>query len=333
VFRCLIVTVAVVLAIPGQSSATVNIWLSGVGTMVPGSSFPLTSSAVPVLEPYLGGPGSIYIWGRPDASKSLADISLNLVAETQPVCSTSCVIPNAVAFASATVFNEPFGMPSVVRFEYINDSTGMPPLPIDANRIDGMDGLRIFEGGEVRAVGIGSFADPYYDAAHNSWLIAKVTYNVLATGENTATRLFLEIGSIGLNHTGETTANASVIFGDATDQQLNGHDDRGIHPGNFDALIRPRPLPGDADRNGVVATADFNIWRTNFGSTTQLAADHNKNGIVDAADYTIWRDNLGRSAGSAAASLAVPEPCATALLSVAMSALFVARRLSFSRAK
>jgi hypothetical protein len=328
VFRRFAVTVVVVLAVPGQSSATVNIWLSTSGTT--SSLFPATPFAVPVFQPYLGGSESIFIWGRPDPGKSLVNLSLNLFAETQPICTPECVTPNAIAFTSATIFNPQFGEPTVTRFEYVDDSTAAPPLPITPNRVDGITGVTIFENGAIPPVGIGSMADPGYDTSNNSWLIAKVDYAALSTGENSQTRLYLEIGHIGLNHAGESTAACSVIFGDALDEPLNGLGDREMPSGNFDALIQPRILPGDADRNGVVEPADYSIWRATFGSTTQLAADHNTNGTVEAGDYVIWRRYLGQSAGAGSASSAahaIPEPSAALLMLVAAATRFRRKRV------
>ena len=310
--------VAVVLCLPNRSTGTVNIWLSETGTAVPGSSFPATSDAVPSVAPYLGTSKTIYIWGRPDTGESLVNLSLNLVAETQPLCSPACATPAAIAFTSVTLFNETFGSPSVRRFEYVDDSTSTPPLPIEPNRIDGIEALRVFDTGSLPAIGIGTTSDPRYDSMHNSWLIAEVTYDVLTTGADSETRLFLEIGPIGMNHAGEETSDTFVVFGHASDVTLNGHNDRGVHPGSFDARIFPRHLPGDANMNGVVEPADYMIWQMNFGSTMLLAADHNHNGIVDAADYSIWRDHLGLSFG-AGTGTAIPEPASVLILFSAAS--------------
>lgn len=324
--------VALVLLDASGSRAAVDFWLSSAATPMPGSAFPSSPGEVPNFEPFVGGSGKIYIWGRPEPGKSLVDFSLNLVAETQPFCSPVCTVPNAISFTSAVVFNPTFGGVPVRRFEYVDDMTGPTPLPLGTTRIDGLDGLRIFEGGPIPAVGIGSFADPLFDSAHMSWLIAEVSYNALATGESSDTRLFLEIGPIGMNHAGEGTIAAYVQFGDASDVTLNAHDNRGVHPGNIDGFIHPRVLPGDADRNGVVAYADYPIWRSNFGSMTQLAADHNHNGKVDAADYVVWRNNLGQTAGLGSA-MTTPEPSAALLLGPAVFAAWHFRWRNVSRPK
>lgn len=76
-------------------------------------------------------------------------------------------------------------------------------------------------------------------------------------------------------------------------------------------------LPGDYNLDGDVDAADYNIWQTDFGSNTQLAADGSENNIVDAADYVVWRENLGTSIAGAAALLSVPEPATAVLLVIA----------------
>jgi hypothetical protein len=61
-------------------------------------------------------------------------------------------------------------------------------------------------------------------------------------------------------------------------------------------FVPPAGNPGDYNDNGTIDAPDYDIWKTNFGSTDNLAADGNANGTVDAADYTVWRDHLGDSA-------------------------------------
>lgn len=81
-----------------------------------------------------------------------------------------------------------------------------------------------------------------------------------------------------------------------------------------------RVVAADFDHNGIVEAADYAVWRSSFGSTTNLAADANGNGKVDSADYVIWRQNIGNIrgtfAGSGGGSLlpgGVPEPTSVTL--------------------
>ena len=73
---------------------------------------------------------------------------------------------------------------------------------------------------------------------------------------------------------------------------------------------------GDYNGNGSVGPEDYDLWRSNFGSTSNLAADGNGNDVIDAADYVVWRDNLGAGAGSGLT--AVPEPSVLAFVMFAM---------------
>jgi hypothetical protein len=50
--------------------------------------------------------------------------------------------------------------------------------------------------------------------------------------------------------------------------------------------------PGDYNRNGIVETGDYQLWRAAFGNAgANLVADGNGDGFVDAADYVVWRKN------------------------------------------
>jgi hypothetical protein len=97
----------------------------------------------------------------------------------------------------------------------------------------------------------------------------------------------------------------------------------------FVTLLTPA-VPGDYNGDGQVDDGDFDLWKSTFGSTEDLAADGNGDGIVDAADYTVWRDYLGTAsgfgAGAGGAPLSVPEPAGVILLGSALVPLFLWRR-------
>ena len=74
-------------------------------------------------------------------------------------------------------------------------------------------------------------------------------------------------------------------------------------------------LPGDFDLDGNVDIDDYLAWRTNFGSTTNLASDGNYSGTVDAADYAVWRNAVGLLVGIGNSN-AVPELASGCLIAL-----------------
>ncbi len=62
----------------------------------------------------------------------------------------------------------------------------------------------------------------------------------------------------------------------------------------------PSAMAGDFDLDGRVTDGDWARWKQSFGAVSLVTyhpADGNRDGIVDSADYTVWRTNLGRIAG------------------------------------
>lgn len=86
--------------------------------------------------------------------------------------------------------------------------------------------------------------------------------------------------------------------------------------GNVYRLVTDELIAGDYNADGNVDDTDYEVWKADFGSSTNLAADGNKNNVVDAADYTVWRDNFGNSVhdlGGGGGAASVPEPTAAML--------------------
>ncbi len=80
---------------------------------------------------------------------------------------------------------------------------------------------------------------------------------------------------------------------------------------------------GDFNRDGVVDTADYVLWRKTRGTTvatTFAGADADGNLQIYDADYLIWKKNFGNTAGGSGggagglSSSPVPEPSAVALV-------------------
>ena len=106
--------------------------------------------------------------------------------------------------------------------------------------------------------------------------------------------------------------------------------------------IRALRLPGDANFDGRVDSADFLIARRNLGApggvATWAQGDFNFDGRVTARDVLLLRQNFGRSiptsaltAAPAFASAPLPEPASVGLAACASAAVLLRRRRRGSR--
>jgi hypothetical protein len=87
-------------------------------------------------------------------------------------------------------------------------------------------------------------------------------------------------------------------------------------------------VPGDYNNNGVVDAGDYVLWRKFNNTATTLPNDSTPG--TNASDYTVWRAHFGQPPGSGAsfgASVAVPEPAASAL-TLLLATVMGSRRLS-----
>jgi hypothetical protein len=99
---------------------------------------------------------------------------------------------------------------------------------------------------------------------------------------------------------------------------------------DFPQLL-PVQVTGDYNSDGRVDVADYAVWRTTFGSRTNLAADGNGNLLVDAGDYIVWRSEFGErsGAGGLAGAAVAPEPAGAILAPV--GAVLFARLVAAGR--
>jgi hypothetical protein len=172
--------------------------------------------------------------------------------------------------------------------------------------------------GNIGANGIAVFIGANVSAEHAAhWVSHEIAHN-----------LGLEHTASGARNLMATTRNTELLSDEqiaAIFQTQARSDPVAIIPSGGTGFPKPLMLqtPGDYDRNGIVETADYAIWRKWLGTSTHLAADGNLNGIVDQQDYHIWRANYGRGVGSlllANQSLgpaAVPEPATTVYWAIA----------------
>jgi autotransporter-associated beta strand protein len=93
---------------------------------------------------------------------------------------------------------------------------------------------------------------------------------------------------------------------------------------NPDGPLAAAPVPGDFNGDGTVDSADYNVWRAAYGTSTApgTSADGNGDSTIDTADYVVWRTHMGAGFGSAVQAAAAPEPTSIVLLGLAASVVF-----------
>jgi hypothetical protein len=85
-------------------------------------------------------------------------------------------------------------------------------------------------------------------------------------------------------------------------------------------MLSALALPGDYDDNGVVDSADYDVWKRNYGSN-DTAADGDRNGVVDMGDFLIWKKYEGKSLPGTivgSGNAAVPEPSMALLAGIGL---------------
>jgi hypothetical protein len=89
------------------------------------------------------------------------------------------------------------------------------------------------------------------------------------------------------------------------------------------AIVIVPTLPGDFNHDGAVDATDLIQWQGDFGLNAE--SDSDNDGDSDGFDFLVWQRQVG-SVSAMAATGAVPEPPALALLIAAVASAIAARR-------
>jgi hypothetical protein len=141
-----------------------------------------------------------------------------------------------------------------------------------------------------------------YGGAYGSASFLGETEKVIADGD-LQNDVWNEHQITGTAPPGATEARLVLQFLQHNNQPGAVHIDK-VSFGITDALA----AMGDYNHDEIVNQADFDVWRSNFGSPIKLDADGNGNGIVDAADYSTWRTRFMISGAEGGKGMYIPEP-------------------------
>jgi hypothetical protein len=118
------------------------------------------------------------------------------------------------------------------------------------------------------------------------------------------------VASIDIEHRFVSAALGALSPGKYVNANITGAS--GANNGNSSEFSLPIRLSllGDYNRNGVVDSADYSLWRKqlNTSVTPYLGADGNGDGMVTVSDYSIWRSNFGKSIGGSGSGTVAAVP-------------------------
>lgn len=167
---------------------------------------------------------------------------------------------------------------------------------------------------QVNVSGVGGYLNAWFDFDHSGTFESSehvlidrdlnpgtqsLTVNVPANLAPGPVAARFRWGTAGLDYYG------AAIIGEVEDYFFN----------TITAATQSAAIPGDYDSSGTVDDADYDLWKSSYGSTSNLAADGNNDGVVNSADYAIWRNHYGQTnGGGGSASVAVETAASDPLI-------------------
>lgn len=316
--------VAICFTITGTATAaSARFWISTTSQSTAGPDAP-----VPTINLPIGTTQTIYVWAQPATNsgtfKNLYNLSLNLVAAPAGTAVYDIRDTFQVNEAGGDRFQP----------QFIRDSNSAS-FPISSSwsesavlsgNLDAIIGLSagLAQTTAYHGIGLqqtGDNGNPLVTA----WRIASV--ELFGVKDSGTAQLHLQVGSLGMNHAGETSVDTFVTFGSTSDPVYNAKDHREMtFPNQISPLVDAPDLivfgvpishPGDFDSNGAVDGADFVAWQTNFPKPTgalRSQGDADSDGDVDGADFVVWQTNFPFSPGPGITPVPEPHALLSALL-------------------
>ncbi len=210
-----VLTVVAILAVAATTAQATNIWLSESGTSSPLGEMP-NIGMDKTTAPHIGDHIWLWIWGRPDEGKTLANYHVEAdVTDHVVLWPTDAEIQNPFLGNTGDPLNK-----DIFRHEFT--AVNGP----DASGVD----IRGFSVSDDQVIGAGlgpntQGVDPGYDPANDAWLLGSVHFVVHRPGH---AHVVLAIGDRGINNDGESSEETSVVFGSPNNPPLNGEFDRGV---------------------------------------------------------------------------------------------------------
>lgn len=210
-----VLTVVAILAVAATTAQATNIWVSESDTSSPLGEMPMIGMDKKTA-PHIGDHIWLFIWGRPDAGKTLLNYHVEAdVTDHEVLWPTDAEIRNPLLGNTGDPLNK-----DVFRHEFT--AVNGP----DASGVD----IRGFSVSNQQVIGAGlgpntQGDDPLYDPTTDAWLLGSVHFVVHRPGHAHVT---LAIGDRGINNVDESSEQTSVVFGSEQNAPLNGEFERGV---------------------------------------------------------------------------------------------------------